>query len=752
MNAHLMTLLQQNRMAEAKSLCGQLCAAHPGDAQLQFLMSAICGQVGEFEESEKYCQKAIKINRNVPEAWYNLSIAQLRLGKTAAAIDSLNNALKLRPAFPEALNELGNAYQRSGDFQSAISQHQHAIRLKPNFPQALSNLAAAYMALHETQAAEKCLNTALEIEPLLTEARILLGKLLLRKGENKNALEQFNTLLAQSSISVDHLNTIAATLKDAKLLTEAEAYYKKAIYASPDNAKLLSNYGLLLTDLGRIEEAIATLTKATTIEPSMAEGFYNLSIALRTADQQRATEECYLKAVSLRKAFPEAWMNLGTLQLLQGRTQEARKCFSEALAQRPDYSDSASNLLMSLNYDEAYSADEIYQQHRRWGSALIASTSDSFKPSPRSVRNAAGIRIGFVSPDFRTHSVAYFFHSLLEPARNDVEIFCYSTSDRHDETTDNIRSKACGWREIASLSDMEAAELIDSDRLDALIDLAGHTSGNRLGIFALRPTPVQMCYLGYPNTTGLSTIDYRITDAIADPEHSEQRYTETLLRMNRCFLCYSPRPGVAHPMPIGRGIERPITFGSFNNLAKLTPEIIELWSRILRETPDSILVLKARPLGDSHVADRYRKAFQQHGIAPERLRLIGWVPETEHLLNYNQIDIALDTYPYNGTTTTCEALWMGRPVVTLCGNLHASRVGASLLSATGMPGLIARSPEQYVDIATRTAMILRSSEHDFKDIRTRIQSSSLCDSADFQKHFFDLVENAITIPKPTQKS
>ncbi|MBU1191438.1 MAG: tetratricopeptide repeat protein [Gammaproteobacteria bacterium] len=743
MQAKLMALLQQQRTTEAKALCAKLCKANPKNAQLQFLMSAICGQLGEFDKSEYFCKRAIKINPNVPEAWYNLAVAQLNLGKNTAAIDNLKTALNLKPAFPEALTDLGNAYQRIGKHADAANFYQRAIQLKPDFSPAYCNLAEAQFALRDISAAENSLKTSIELNPRLSKARLSFGKILLEKGEKLLALEQFDAALSLEPDNVEHLNRIAEVLKDENQLADAESYYQKAISLAPDNAKLLSNYGLILVQLQKTDEAIALLTQATTLDPTLAEAFYNLATALSAANQQQACETRYLQALALRHEFPEAWMNLGTLRLLQGRLQEARSCFEHALVKRPDYPEAASNLLMALNYDETYSGDEIFERHRHWGTDLAARipVRDLFPPHPDT--NRTGLRIGFVSPDFRTHSVAYFFQSILDQTREDIEIFCYSNILHPDETTHLIRNKVSMWRDITQLSDSAVAELINADCLDALVDLAGHTSGNRLGVFALRPCAVQISYLGYPNTTGLATMDYRITDAIADPEYCGQSYTETLLRMERCFLCYKAKPNIPQPAPLGENNNRPVAFGSFNNLAKLTPSTIELWSSILLGTPGSTLLLKARPLGDSTVADHYREMFQKHGISPERLQLIGWLADAKHYLAYSQIDIALDTYPYNGTTTTCEALWMGRPVVTLAGGLHASRVGASLLSTVGLKNLIAHNPHEYIETAIRVANELHASDHEYHDLRSRMQGSALCDQTDFQKHFFALIEYAV---------
>ena len=743
MHARLMTLLQQNRMGEAKDLCAKLCTANPRNAQIQFMMSAICGQLGEFGESEKFCRRTIKLNPNAPEAWYNLAIAQLRLNKNKLAIDSLKTAIKLKPSFPEALMDLGNAYQRAGRHADAVSCYQRAIKLKPDFSLAYCNLAEAQLATQDISAAKNSLVAAIGLDPGLTQPRLSLGKLFLQDLEKPFALEQFETATTLEPGNIELLTGIAEALKDTNHYLDAEPYYQKAIAASPDNAKLLSNYGLMLLKLGKIDGAITALTQATRIAPSLAEAHYNLATALGLANQQQACEKSYLQALSLQEIFPESWMNLGTLRLLQGHPQDARTCFERALEQRRNYPEAASNLLMALNYDETYSSDEIYRRHQEWGKEFQAHFPDLNTRKPPSRKHPGRLRVGFVSPDFRTHSVAYFFQSLLDQTPDHIEIFCYSNTLHTDSTTHHIRNGVSGWHDITQMSDQEAADLIHTDNLDALVDLAGHTSGNRLGIFSLRPCGVQISYLGYPNTTGLPTMDYRISDAIADPEHSAQPHTETLLRMDRCFLCYNAKPDIPQPTPLGDS-DRPITFGSFNNLAKLTSDTVELWSDILLRTPGSCLTLKARPLEDSSVADYYRGLFHKHGISSERLTFIGWLPGTRHYQAYNQIDIALDTYPYNGTTTTCEALWMGRPVITRAGDRHASRVGASLLSAVGLDHLITNTPQEYVDTATRVASAIQSSDHRFHDVRSRMQRSVLCDHVDFQKKFFALIEQVVT--------
>ncbi len=741
MHPQLMTLLQQNRFPEAKALCARLCADNPGNAQIQFLMSAICGQLGDFSESETHCRKTLSINPNIPEAWYNLAVAQLRLEKTSAAIKSLSKAIALKADFPEAVNELGNAYQRSGKHSKAIEFHQRAIELKPDFVAAHHNLAQARQQLGETDEAARHFQSAISIQPGFADARVAYGQLLLARGNKESALNQFNAVPADLPGNLEHLQTMAASLKAAGYPAEATGFYEKALALNPRDARLLSNHGLVLIALHRPQEAAEAIGRAIDLEPGIAEYHYNHAIALNRCGRQLEAEQSYLKAISIQKRFPEAWMNLGTLQLLQGRVEEARASLENSLRMRPDYPEAASNLLMAINYDKALTKEQIWEKHRAWGAKQAARHARESHPS--NAHGRARLRIGFVSPDFRSHSVAFFFQSLLDGNREQVEIFCYSNTPREDSTTEAIRVRVDGWRDITRLNDTEASRLIEADRLDALIDLAGHTSNNRLGVFALRPCSTQITYLGYPNTTGLAQMDFRITDELADTKEDQPYHSEELAMMPRCFLCYVPPPDVPEPTIPGSRSGQPITFGSFNNAAKLSMDTIELWAQVLASVPGSRLVLKAAPLGDEAVADRYRKLFAQHGVTPDRLDFLGRLPDREHWLAYNQIDIALDTYPYHGTTTTCEALWMGRPVVTLKGDCHAARVGASLLSAVQLDHLVAGTPQEFNEISTGLAHTLQSGDHDYADLRARMRASPLCNKTDFQQHFFSLVARLV---------
>jgi predicted O-linked N-acetylglucosamine transferase (SPINDLY family) len=346
------------------------------------------------------------------------------------------------------------------------------------------------------------------------------------------------------------------------------------------------------------------------------------------------------------------------------------------------------------------------------------------------------LHIGYVSPDFRAHSVAFFFEPLLEKhSKSSFRIFCYSDVMRPDFVTRRLQPLASVWRDVRHLSDKQLAAQIQADGIDILVDLAGHTAGNRMSVFTRRPAPVQVSWLGYPNTTGLSAMDYRLTDSWADPPgETESLHTETLVRLPGGFLCYDPHNDSVTES-VSRDENGPITFGSFNNLAKVTPEVISVWSALLTQVPDARLLLKTKPLRDEAVREHVYSLFREQGIARDRVELTGWVPgRGDHLGLYSRVDIGLDTFPYNGTTTTCEALWMGVPVITLAGHVHAGRVGVGLLSQVGLTELIARDRADYVALAGQLAGDRDRLAALHGGLRTRVSASALCDARAFAGH------------------
>ncbi len=434
---------------------------------------------------------------------------------------------------------------------------------------------------------------------------------------------------------------------------------------------------------------------------------------------------------------------LGTIQVYQWRLKAALRTFRSVLKIDPTHVKARSNLLLAMNYDESFPQHRHLQESMKWGAVNCRGVSAGFLRTNRRSR----IRIAYASPDFREHSVSYFFLPLLEHHDHSrYEIFCISDVTRPDHVTARMAALADGWRDISKLSHEEAIQCIREVAPDVLIDLAGHTGQIiRLPLFCHRLAPVQAHWLGYPNTTGATAMDFRFTDAIADPPGgAADQCSERLVRLPGSFLCYSPptqAPQPVSPPILSKGY---VTFGSFNMLPKIQNQAIAAWCRILESVPGSRLVLKNHFLADKATARRVLARFTRHGVAKDRITLMGSRPDTtSHLACYGDIDIALDTFPYNGTTTTCEALWMGVPVVTVRGERHAGRVGASILSAVGLSELIAESVDEYVQ---RCVMLAGQSEYLEslrQGLRQKIKDSGFCDGHTFARTMETTIQNLL---------
>lgn len=465
-----------------------------------------------------------------------------------------------------------------------------------------------------------------------------------------------------------------------------------------------------------------------------------LGVALMKCGHLTAAMDAFGEALRLRPGYAAALDNQARAHRAMGRVSEAIATYRAALSVKADPS-THSNLLYALNFSPELGPDAVAQEHRDWG-RRYADPLGGHAVRLDVAESPPVLRVGVMSPDFVDHAVAYFLEPLLaahDPAR--VAFTCYSDVTKPDLVTGRLRRCVDRWRDIAGLSDEAVANLVRQDRVDVLIDLAGHTANNRLLVFARRPAAVQVTWLGYPNTTGVSAIDYRITDAVADPVGlTDGWHVEKLWRMPRAFLCYRP-PDASPPVaPVPALASGRITFGSFSNITKVSAPCVRVWSDVLLRTPGARLRLKSRGLGDAELAAEIRARFGACGVARDRIELDGQLaPVAEHLGQYRDIDVALDPFPYNGTTTTCEALWMGVPVVTLAGQTHVARVGASLLAQIGHREWIADSADRYVEIALALAGSPSRLGSIRQQLRDDLRGSPLCEERGFAREFEDAV-------------
>lgn len=562
---------------------------------------------------------------------------------------------------------------------------------------------------------------ALQIDRQNFDALHFLGLLRHQQGKNNVAESLIRSALKiRPSSSHAHYN-LGVVLQALGKYREAILEYKKTIELDAKYALAYNNMGTIYRHLESNDTAIEYYEHAVKADPNCAQALSNLGAALNRGkrDIVKAVELCE-KAVAINPVLPEAYVALAYSYGRQNRLKEALDALRRAIELNPSLSSEHSTLAMNIQYLGDLTKEQIFQEHLRWDQLHGKQNYNSALTLQNDLVPEKRLRIGYISGDFYYHSVSFFFEPLLEVRdKNNFEVYCYYNSKKADYITERFQKSADVWRDITTCSVDELVNMVREDRIDILIDLSGHTPSNCLVAFSHRMAPIQMTYIGYPNTTGLKAMDYRVTDKWADPVGiTDQLHTEQLIRLNGGFLCYRPNdfaPETKEPPFKRNGF---VTFGSFNNFCKISDANVRIWSKILNSVPGSKLLLKYKNIDKNGVDEDFVKRFGVHGISPDRLLFHGHVDSVEqHLRMYGQVDIALDTFPYCGTTTTCEAMWMGVPVVTLAGDAHVSRVGVSLLTNVGMPQLIANTEEEYVALAT----VLASRQRDLISLRQQLR-------------------------------
>lgn len=630
-----------------------------------------------------------------------VAVNQLQQGQSHAAENMLRSLLRVAPGIADAHHLLGVAALLQQRYQDAYAAIGDAIRLQPHAAMYHNNFGIAAQNLNDIELAIQSFRTAIQLQPDLEDAHRNLG----------------NACFGQ------------------RQLEQAAASYKRAIALNTRHVDVYNNLGIALHRLGHLEEALDIYRRAESMASGMPEIHCNLG-ALYCDMSNRLDEamEACRRAIALRHDYAEAHYNLGNALVAAGLMKQARQSYQNAMSHRPGYEKAFSNLLFILNYLPDVTPQTIHEQHKRYDEIIQSNRLADLSCNIPDWKEGERLRVGYVSGDFCAHSVAYFIEPLLEAHDRDAfEVFCFSNVETPDEVTARLKSKADHWLSILGVDDDSVAKQIRNLGIHILVDLSGHTHGNRLPVFARRPSPIQATWLGYPNTTGLAAVDYRITDAITDPPGvSDHLHTETLVRLSDGFLCYrAPRveSRVTQPPVLKTGH---ITFGCFNNIAKVTPEVIAVWSTIMRAAHGARIILKYKSFSDNSVRKRFLRLFAEQGIAADRIELHSKLPRIkDHLDLYQQVDIGLDPFPYNGTTTTFEALWMGVPVIVMEGDRHAARVGASILRHLGFNDWIASTPCDYIANAVALAEDTTLLSSIRRDLRAQLESSKFCDSADF---------------------
>ncbi len=593
-------------------------------------------------------------------------------------------------------------------------------------------LGAALHAVGDLDAAATALGDALRLAPEAAQPRVQLGRVLQDQGKAAEAEACYRQAL---QIDPGHASTIynlATLLQGQGRLPEAIAAYQEVVRLDPANFSAHNNLAVALRDQTRHHEAIVHCRTAIELNPTFSELHRNLAGCYRASGEIDLAVDAARRAVELQPDSARGHNDLASLLHLRGQIEEALPHFRRGVELAPDDSFLRANFAHALNYAPRVDAQASYAEHVSW--AVRHAEGKLPVPRPDAGRTPGRrLRIGYVSAHFREHAIAVFSEPIVTSHDHDqFEVVCYSDVKQPDAATARFRSAADRWVNTASLTDAELAQQIAADRVDILVDLAGHLEPNRLMAFANRPAPIQVTYLGYQNTTGMRAMGYRLTDEWSDPPgRTDRYYTEKLVRLPRAFFCYKPwddAPAVNKPPALAAGH---VTFGSFNKLAKITTEVLATWARILAATPGSRLLMLVEP---SNLAiKRIRGVFADHGVAGERVDFVAKRPRAQYLQLHHQVDIALDAFPFNGHTTVCEALWMGVPVVVLAGETYVSRFGGSALVNLNLHELLAASPEQYVEIARQLAADQERLQALRAGLRDRMLASPLLDAAGFTR-------------------
>jgi protein O-GlcNAc transferase len=721
------------RLVEAEQLYRQILQFHPEHAHGWYLLGGLAYQVGNRKAAAQCIDNATKLAPEQADYHYDLGVILQELGKLDQAAGSYSRVLELRPEMAEAHANLGLVCLDRGELDEAIKHYRRTIELKPELAEVHNSLGVALQKQGRLDEAAACHRRALELNPMFSDAHFKLGNALQSQGRLDEGVACFRQAIRLKPDYPEVHNNLGIALFDQRKVDDAVVCYRRAIVLKPDFAEAHSNLGNALRDQGQLWESAACHRRALELKPDFAEVHNSLGSALRDLGSLDAAEVCFRRAIELRPNYAMAHANLGTVLKDLARLDEAVVCFRRSIELQPDFTRAHSNLVFTLQFCPSYDAAAIYAESRRWNERHAAPLAKSIEPHANDPTSARRLRIGYVSPDFREHCQSFFTVALLAAHdHSQFEIFCYADVNRPDDRTARLRSHADVWQNIAGLSDEQASQLVRRDQIDILVDLTMHMERSRLLVFARKPAPLQVCCIAYPGTTGLSVMDYRLTDPRLDPPGlHDQCYSEESIRLPDTFWCYDPltsEPDVNRLPALNSGH---ITFGCLNNFCKVNDVGLKLWADVLRAIDRSRLILLT-PEGTSRI--RILARFEEQGIAAERIELVAFRPRPQYLELYHQIDIGLDTLPYNGHTTSLDALWMGVPVVTMVGQTVVGRAGVSQLTNLGLPELIAETPDQYVRIAAELAGDPTRLSQLRASLRVRMQHSPLMDGPRFARN------------------
>ncbi|KAG8376757.1 hypothetical protein BUALT_Bualt09G0097000 [Buddleja alternifolia] len=664
---------------------------------------------GNTQEGIQKYYEAIKIDSHYAPAYYNLGVVYSEMMQYDTALNCYEKAAMERPMYAEAYCNMGVIYKNRGDLESAIACYERCLTVSPNFEIAKNNMAIA-----------------------LTD----LGTKVKLEGDINQGIAYYKKALYYNWHYADAMYNLGVAYGEMLKFDMAIVFYELAFHFNPHCAEACNNLGVIYKDRDNLDKAVECYQMALSIKPNFSQSLNNLGVVYTVQGKMDAAANMIEKAIVANPTYAEAYNNLGVLYRDAGNISLAVEAYEQCLKIDPDSRNAGQNRLLAMNYINEGSDDKLYEAHRDWGRRFMRlfpqyTSWDNIKDPERP------LVIGYVSPDYFTHSVSYFIEApLIYHDYANYKVVVYSAVVKGDAKTNRFRDRVLKhggtWRDIYGIDEKKVASMVREDKIDILVELTGHTANNKLGMMACRPAPVQVTWIGYPNTTGLPTIDYRISDALADPSVTKQKHVEELVRLPNSFLCYTPSPEAGPLCPTPAMSNGFVTFGSFNNLAKITPKVLQVWARILCAVPNSRLIVKCKPFCCESVRQQFLSTLEKLGLESPRVDLLPLILlNHDHMQAYSLMDISLDTFPYAGTTTTCESLYMGVPCVTMEGSVHAHNVGVSLLKTVGLSNLVAKNEDEYVELAIQLASDISALSNLRMKLRDLMLKSPLCDGSKF---------------------
>lgn len=690
--------LHAGNLAQAETAFRKVLGIIPSHPDALHFLGLVAHHAGHPRDAIELITRSLQSKPGNPYCHNNLGEAHRALGHSREAENCYRQALRLKPDFPEAHNNLASIHIGCGNYAAAIDAARAAIAFRPDFPEACNNLGSALCESAQYDEGISLLRQALALRPRFPEALNNLGIALHVQGRYSEAIATYRAALDTKINLADTWNNLAASLHATGHAQEAIDACQKALAIRPDHQGALLALGRLYTEQGWLDDAEACHRTTLRHYPKCSVALHELSAVLT---RRGALDESldYCRQALTNAPDAAGYNHLGNALRAVGKVTEAFNAYREALSLAPDNPHIFSNMLHVTQSGTLLSLDETLARHREFANRFESPHRGGWARFPPVGKTGQRLRVGYVSADFSNHPVAYFMLPILSNHdKGSFEITCYHNAERTDDYTKHFMALAEHWVSCAHLSDEALDARIRQDGIDILVDLSGHTAGNRLPVFARKPAPLQVTYLGYATTTGLAAIDYRLTHELADPEGSEGYYSEALYRLPGALWCYRPKAEMPDVTPLPADRNGYLTLGSMNSLTKISPATIAVWADVLHALPEARLLLVTVPEGSAR--ESLRCQFAARGIDPVRLILRGRQSPEAFWATHAEVDIALDPFPYNGGTTTCETLWLGVPVVALAGEGFVSRLGHTLLTLVGLPELVAHDPAEYVRIIT----------------------------------------------------